>query len=137
MTTISQIAKTIDALVQRELDDPFEMEPRLYGCHPDGAYLMNTDPDPYDLLWSCKKPEKVTAVAMVVTGWAAPIDESDEYLDRPSHSPDRIRVRMVVCIGLDGFATVMRRADQPDDIEDLTDEGEGVLRDALEAWWSL
>lgn len=133
MTSITQIAKTIDELVQRELDDPFQTEPRLYGCDHDGAYLLNTNGDPYDLLWTSKKPETATAVAMVVTGYASPICDENE---RPSQHPDRIRIRLVVCIGLDGFATIMRRADKPHEPEDMGDEGQGSMRDALEAWWA-
>jgi hypothetical protein len=72
-------------------------------------------------------------MAFVVTGWASPTTDNDTP---PSQHPERIRIRLVTAVGYDGFATVMRRADQPDEVEDMGDEGEGALRDALEAWWA-
>ena len=135
MTTITQIAKTVDEIVHRTAPDKFGMEATLFGCDDDGAYLLGVDNNPYELLWGSKRPDHIKAIALVVTGWASPYkDDSDNVL--PSQHPERIRIRMVVCKGIDGFSTILRRADQPDEAEDMGDEGMGSLRDAMEAWWA-
>jgi len=132
MTTLTAIAHTVNDKVCRDMDDHYNFEARLYGCDPDGVYLLGTDGDPYDLLANTPRPVGLTAVALVATGWASPI--SDE--GRPSEHPERIRVRIVACKGMDSFTTLMAREDTPE-ATDMGDEGEGGLRDALEAWWSL
>ena len=136
MTTVTQIAKTIDEIVANTpSNDPFSMEATLFGCDDDGAYILASGRDPYEVLCDTPKPSKITAMAFVVTGWASPLNENgDDVL--PSQHPDRIRIRLVTAVGYDGFATVMRRADQPDEVNDMGEEGTGALRDALEAWWA-
>lgn len=135
-TTIDKIATTVDELVHRTADDPFQMEARLYGCDPDGAYLLGENSDAYALLWGTNKPENIDAMALVVTGWASPYKGKDkDNMVAPSKHPERIRIRLVTCVGHEGFATVMRRADNPDEAESMGNDGEGALRNALEAWW--
>lgn len=132
--TIQQVARTIDEVVANTpSNDPFSMEATMYGCDEDGAYILASGDNPYDVLADTPKPSKITAMAFVVTGWASPNTENEDV--RPSEHPERIRVRLVTAVGYDGFATVMRRADQPNEVEDLGDEGTGALRDALEEWW--
>ncbi len=133
MTTITQIAKTVDEIVHRTAPDKFGMEATLFGCDDDGAYLLGVNGDPYQLLWTSNRPDHIKAIALVVTGWASPTDGEDIA---PSKHPERVRIRLVVCNGIDGFSTVMRRADTPDEAEVMGDEGTGSLRDAMEAWWS-
>jgi hypothetical protein len=135
MTTITAIAKTVDELVHRTIDDPFDVFPRIYACDPDGAYILGEDTNPYELLWKTAKPENLTAMALVVTGWASPHKAGEDSDVAPSKHPERVRVRIVTCVGMDGFATIMRRANEPDEAEDLGDGGEGAIRDAMEAWW--
>ncbi len=135
MTTLTQIAKTVEEIVHRTAPDKFGMEATLLGCDDDGAYLLGVNGDPYELLWTSNRPDHIKAIALVVTGWASPFKENEGNVP-PSQHPDRIRIRMVVCKGIDGFSTVMRRADQPDEVEDMGDEGQGSLRDAMEAWWA-
>jgi hypothetical protein len=135
-TTIDKVATTVDELVHRTADDQFEMKARLYGCDPDGAYILGEGDDPYDLLWVTDKPENIDAMALVVTGWASPYNGEDkDNMVAPSKHPERIRIRLVTCLGYEGFATIMRRADKPEEVTNMGDEGEGALRDALEAWW--
>jgi hypothetical protein len=132
--TIQQVALTIDEMVANTpSNDPFSMEATLFGCDDDGAYILASGRDPYEVLCNTPKPSRITAMAFVVTGWASPTTDNDTP---PSQHPERIRIRLVTAVGYDGFATVMRRADQPDEVEDMGDEGEGALRDALEAWWA-
>lgn len=131
MTTISAIAHKVNEIVARETDDPFEFETRLYGCDPDGVYLLGEDSDPYELIWGTPRPNGLTAVALVATGWASPTHDGAV---RPSEHPERIRVRLVACKGMDSFISLMTKADEPaEPIEQ--EDGEGALRDALEAWW--
>lgn len=131
--TIQQVALTIDEMVANTpSNDPFSMEATLFGCDHDGAYILASGGDPYEVLSETPKPSKITAMAFVVTGWASPTTDDTP----PSQHPDRIRIRLVTAVGYDGFRTIMRRADQPDEVQDLGDEGEGGLRDALEAWWA-
>jgi hypothetical protein len=132
MTTVTAIAKTIDELVHRTADDKFQMDARLYGCDPDGAYLLGESPNPYDLLECIDRPEQLDAVALVVTGYASP--EGDDI--PPSQHPERMRIRLVVCKGIDGFSNIMRNEANPDEVKDLGDGGVGVMRDAIEEWWA-
>lgn len=132
MTTITAIAKTVDELVHRTAEDKFEMDARLYGCDPDGVYLLGEALNPYDLLDYINRPEHLDAVALVFTGYASP--EVDNIV--PSQHPERIRTRLVVCKGIDGFSNIMRNEDNPDEVKDMGDGGFGVMRDAIEAWWA-
>lgn len=129
--TLSQVARKVNDLVLRDMDDPFQFETRLYGCDPDGVYLLGTHDDPYELIWGTPRPNGLTAVALVATGWASPT--CDDGVP-PSKHPERIRVRVVACKGMDSFTSLLTKADEPDDVTEQED-GEGGLRDALEAWW--
>lgn len=133
MPTIAELATAVDEIVHRTADDKFDITATLFGCDNDGAYILGSQGDPYELLWRTNRPDHINAIALVVTGWASPTDDEDIA---PSKHPERIRVRMVVCKGIDGFTTVMRRADKPDEAEVMDEGGTGTLRDAMEAWWS-
>lgn len=135
MPTIDQIARTIDELVHNSALDPFEIDARLYVCDIDGAYLLSQGDNPYQLLEETEKPDNITAMALVVCGYACPHDPSNEK-QRPSEHPDRERIRLVTCFDSSGSVkSIMRRADKADQVEDLGSEGEGQLRYALEDWW--
>ena len=130
--SISTIAKTIDELVHRTSADPFTMSALLYGCDDDGAYLLSSGDNPYELLEMTSRPDSLNAVALVITGFASP---STDGKIRPSQHPERIRVRLVNCMSAEGFTTIMRRANTPDKVEDMGSEGVGALREALSDWW--
>lgn len=132
--TITELAMLVEDMVNRiPSDDPFSTDATLFGIDREGAYIIGSGRDPYEVLENTPKPHKAIAVALLVSGWASPI--TDEEI-RPSQHPERIRIRLVNAIGDHGMSTVMRRADQPDDVEDLGSDGEGALRDAMEAWWA-
>lgn len=132
--SITEIATTIEEMVNKiPSNDPFSTEATLFGCDEDGAYILASGDNPYDVLADTPKPKQVIAVALLVSGWASPYDGDDEV--RPSQHPERIRIRLVTAIGNDGMSTIMRRADKPNEIEDLGGDGTGALRDALEEWW--
>ena len=73
------------------------------------------------------------AAAVLTTGWAAPLGESDGI--PPSEHPERRRVRLVVVVCDEGVASVLRFADEPDEI--VTDAGSarGSLADAVAHLW--
>ena len=105
MSNVTAIAKTVDELVHRTADDKFEMDAKLYGCDPDGAYLLGESTNPYDLLECIDRPENLDAVALVVTGYAAPEGSTAP----PIQHSERISIRLVVCKSIDGFSKIMRR----------------------------
>lgn len=73
-------------------------------------------------------------IAVLTCGWASPIargeSDDDEHI-APSQHPERRRVRLMVFANKDGFASVMRFSDTPD--ETITDDGQarGALADAI------
>jgi hypothetical protein len=92
--------------------------------------------DVYDLLDSddSRAVAKVSDyIALVTCGWASPITEgeSDDEQVAPSQHPERRRVRLMVFAGKDGWASVMRFSDTPD--ETITDDGtaRGALAEAI------
>lgn len=99
--------------------------------------LASEHGDVYDLLDNddSRAVAKVSDYIVLVTcGWAAPLAENDpdgENGVRPSEHPQRRRVRLMVFAGKDGWASVMRFSDTPD--ETITDDGNarGALADAI------
>ena len=71
-------------------------------------------------------------IAVLTCGWASPTarGDDDEQVP-PSQHPERRRVRLMVFANKDGFASVMRFSDTPD--ETITDDGQarGALADAI------
>lgn len=142
---ILKLAVTAEAVLHDTLDgefpDPFSMDTaRLYAVsldthgevtttlvarHPD-IYTLLDDTDP-DLLAS----EGAKFVLIATTGWAAPLNEYGEAEGAPSQHAQRRRVRLMVCASRDSVASVLRFADEPDNI--VTDEGAatGSLNDAV------
>ena len=131
--SITAIAKTIDELVHKTSADPFTLSALLYGCDDDGAYLLSSGDNPYELLETTSRPDSLNAVALVITGFAAPNNDGEI---RPSEHPERIRVRLVNCMSAEGFTTIMRRANTPDEVEDMGSDGIGAIREAIEDWWA-
>jgi hypothetical protein len=130
MTTISNIASTIDDLVHRELGQAFDMSARLYATDPDGAWLIGSADDPYDL-FDATRPRGTTAVGFVCTGWAAPTDDGDTP---PSQNPERVRIRITVAYNGSEWTTIMRRQDT-DETMVMEEAGVGRLADAIANWW--
>ncbi len=124
---------------QRLNDDGIGYETKqamLYAVTKYGEFtLVNASGDVYDLL---ADRESVTVannsdfVAVVTCGWASPITDDDD-LDgvAPSQHPRRRRVRLLVLASRQGVASVLRFADEPDEV--VTDEGKatGSLSDAV------
>lgn len=71
-------------------------------------------------------------IALVTTGWAAPLNEDGEPEGMPSEHHARRRVRLTVLANRESVASVLRFEDDPDNI--VTDEGQatGALADAVQ-----
>jgi len=131
---ITAMAMTIDELVHNHADSPFQIDALLYACDEDGAYLLGSNPNPYELLEETKRPSYINAVALVMVGYASPHNPENPNV-RPSQHPERMRVRIVTMKTIDGFANIMRREDDPDEFQDLGGDGQGAICDALNEWW--
>lgn len=132
---ITAMARTIDDLVHNHTDDPFEIDALLYACDNDGAYLLGSNPDPYELLEKTERPSYINAVALVMVGYASPHNPENTETIRPSQHPERYRVRIVTMKTIDEFANTMRREDEPDEVQDLGGDGVGAIVEALNEWW--
>jgi hypothetical protein len=75
------------------------------------------------------------AAAIVTTGWAAPLGPDGTVDGAPSEHALRRRVRLVVVVADHGVASVLRFADDPDEV--VTDPGSatGSLADAITRFW--
>ncbi|MCE2734965.1 MAG: hypothetical protein LW600_00525 [Ilumatobacteraceae bacterium] len=128
-----------------ELLDSFELPgARLYGvnCAARPASEPNLcslaqHPDVYELLDSPSSAlaRMFDAAAIVTTGWAAPLGPDGTVDGAPSEHALRRRVRLVVVVADHGVASVLRFADDPDDV--VTDPGSatGSLADAITRFW--
>lgn len=125
--------------------DSFELAgARLYGVntgdgiesHPVPCYLAQ-HPDVYELLQapSSALARMFHAAAIVTTGWAAPLDADGRVQGAPSEHAMRRRVRLTVLVANSGVASVLRFADEPDNV--VTDPGSatGSLAEAISRFW--
>ena len=134
-------AEFAERLISDQLEGDFDLKTALFFAineTDDGVamVLAGEHGDVYDLLDSddSRAVAKVSDyVALVTCGWASPITESDDPENgvAPSQHPQRRRVRLMVFAGKDGWASVMRFSDTPD--ETITDDGtaRGALADAI------
>jgi hypothetical protein len=94
-------------------------------------------PDVYELLDapSSALARMFDAATIVTTGWAAPLGPDGTVEGAPSEHAQRRRVRLVVVVADHGVASVLRFADQPDDV--VTDPGSatGSLAEAITRFW--
>lgn len=117
---------------------------RLYGVNcagrpadePNLCFLAQ-HPDVYELLESPSSSlaRMFDGAAIVTTGWAAPLGPDGAVEGAPSEHALRRRVRLSVVVADHGVASVLRFADQPDDI--VTDPGSatGSLAEAITHFW--
>ena len=141
MGDIIEIAtKAEDSLNALLADDGFSLpSARLYGVTLGGEEgvmlsLLSEHPDVYDLLES-KKAKLALAfdfIGVVTVGWAAPLNDNGEVEGKPSEHAQRRRVRLMVIADKEGVASVLRFADEPDEV--VTDPGSatGSLADAIQ-----
>jgi hypothetical protein len=135
-------AEFTERLISEQLDGDFDLSTALFFAINEtdegvAMVLAGEHGDVYDLLDSddSRAVAKVSDyIALVTCGWASPItadsDDDDEQV-APSQHPQRRRVRLMVFAGKDGWASVMRFSDTPD--ETITDDGNarGALAEAI------
>jgi hypothetical protein len=135
---IVEIAETAEACI----NDMFSFEipkAHLYGVTvADGQTsikLLSTHADVYELLEQPKE-EAFDYFGVVTTGWAAPLNADGEVDGKPSEHAQRRRVRLMVVASREDVVSVLRFADEPDEI--ITDEGNAVgsLADAIQQFVS-
>lgn len=135
---IMEVAEKAEACLHKSLGEtPFELgEARLYGVSlTEGEAdltFISAHEDIYELL---DRPsdiaKKFDYIGVVTTGWAAPLNDNGEVDGAPSEHALRRRVRLVITANRDGVASVLRFADEPDEV--VTDPGQatGSLADAI------
>lgn len=141
---ITEIAVAVENKIH-ELLNSFELSgARLYGVNcadrpvnsPNLCFLAQ-HPDVYELLDapSSALARMFDAAAIVTTGWAAPLGPDGSVDGAPSEHAQRRRVRLAVVVADNGVASVLRFADEPDDV--ITDPGSatGSLADAITRFW--
>lgn len=131
--TIQQVAEAVEAKLHAKLS--FEMgQAHIYGTDGVETTFVSAQSDVYDLLLATdSKPAKDSAfVALVTTGWGAPLNaETGECDGAPSQHPERRRVRLTVVANAHDTYSIIRFADNPDEI--IGDDGQatGSLADAV------
>ena len=141
---IIDIAVGVESKIH-QLIDTFELSgARLYGVNcagrpadePNMCFLAQ-HADVYELLEapSSGLARMFDAAAIVTTGWAAPLSPDGKVEGAPSEHALRRRVRLAVVVADNGVASVLRFADEPDDV--ITDPGSatGSLADAITRFW--
>ena len=134
-------AEFAERLISDQLEGDFDLKTALFFAINEtdegvAMVLAGEHGDVYDLLDSddSRAVAKVSDyIALVTCGWASPITEGtdDDEQVAPSQHPQRRRVRLMVFAGKDGWASVMRFSDTPD--ETITDDGtaRGALAEAI------
>lgn len=140
--SLHDIVDHVDQMVHDELSGTkraFHLgRSRLYGVDANRTIeIIGEYEDPYDLLVLHNRPVNAVAAVLVVTGWAAPISEDGSLTCRPSQHSAKVRIRITVAVSDDGIASLMRRADAPNEVTYTDERGIGMLPDALECWWTL
>jgi hypothetical protein len=141
---ITDIAVGVEAKLHSTINS-FELSgARLYGVNcasrpttEPNMCLLAQHPDVYDLLDapSSALARMFDAAAVVTTGWAAPLRADGTIEGAPSEHAQRRRVRLVVVVADNGVASVLRFADEPDEV--VTDPGSatGSLAEAITRFW--
>ena len=137
-----EIEKEIHSLLSKgDEPTPFVMEgAHLYGVDytPEGApklMFIESHADVYDLLsndYNALIASNYAWTLVVTTGWAAPLGADGKVDKAPSQHEQRRRVRLACIANRQSVASVLRFADEPDDV--ITDEGNasGSLADAIQ-----
>ena len=141
-----QIEKEIHSLLSKgDEPTPFVMEgAHLYGVDytAEGTpklMFIESHADVYDLLdndYNALVASNYAWTLIVTTGWAAPLGDNGEVEGAPSQHAQRRRVRLSCIANRHSVASVLRFADQPDDV--ITDEGSasGSLANAIQKFVS-
>lgn len=112
---------------------------RVFHIDDDGLFtLIDHNRDVYDLLddddlaTSLSKADNIS-VGVLTYGWAAPIQDDEDFDVPPSQHKDRKRVRVLITACDHGkFVTFLRFESDPDTVE-TQGGGEGSMADAISA----
>lgn len=137
--TMTDIATLVESGIHNKLvdqyDDAFSLESsHLYGVADDGVFRIAQHPDVYSMLADEEAVSLAVPfdrIAIVTTGWAAPLNADGECDGAPSAHPERRRVRLTVVGTDEGVVSVLRFQDDADNT--IVDEGSatGSLADAI------
>ena len=137
-----EIESQVHSLLSRgDEPTPFVMEgAHLYGVDytAEGApklMFIESHADVYDLLdndYNALVASNYAWTLIVTTGWAAPLNDDGNIDKAPSQHAQRRRVRLSCIANRQSVASVLRFADEPDDV--ITDEGNasGSLANAIQ-----
>lgn len=141
---MSSLAVAVESKIHN-LIDTFELPgARLYGVNCADRPLDEVNlcslaqhPDVYELLASPSSSlaRMFDSAAIVTTGWAAPLGPDGTVDGAPSEHALRRRVRLVVVVADHGVASVLRFADDPDEIISDPGSATGSLADAITSFW--
>lgn len=140
MTTFTESASKAEEIIDAEVG--YEMgSAHLYSVNIDlngevSLTLATAERDVYDLLDSdtaVKVAQVSDYIALVTTGWAAPLNSEGEVEGAPSQHPAKRRVRLSVFASRESVVSVLRFQDEPN--EPVVDEGQatGSLADAVQS----
>lgn len=144
LPAITEISVGVENKIH-QLVDTFELSgARLYGVNceerpadePNLCFLAQ-HPDVYELLSapSSALARMFDAAAIVTTGWAAPLSADGSVEGAPSEHALRRRVRLTVVVADNGVASVLRFADDPDNVISDPGSATGSLADAITRFW--
>jgi hypothetical protein len=139
MATFTESASRAEEIIDAEVG--YEMgSAHLYSVNIDlngevSLTLATAERDVYDLLDSdtaVKVAQVSDYIALVTTGWAAPLNSEGEAEGAPSEHPAKRRVRLSVFASRESVVSVLRFQDEP--TEPVVDEGQatGSLADAVQ-----
>ena len=134
LTIAEQVENVLNGALSVRGDEAFNLgKAMLIGVKTEGDAVLDInaelagDADIYDLLTDPKNLRRANpydTIAILTTGWAAPIESSGGEMGMPSDHPLRRRVRLLMCANLRGVASVLRFSDDQENT--LIDEGEAV-----------
>lgn len=94
--------------------------------------VLDSNPDPYDLLNTPPNKDGFEALCLVMTGTMSQIVEEDDEDDEP----ESFTVRVCAAVNDDGVAVAVRREGGSKlEVNVFPDGGEGAFPDALRLWW--
>lgn len=140
MTALVEIAKWVDdALGETVQGSRALRSARVFGVTKPGQgkfremELLDSDPDPYDMLTRPPKKGEYEALCLVMTGTMRKVDDDGEDVDDESFD-----VRICAAVNDNGVSVAVRRdGDSELEVNLFPDGGEGAFPDALRVWWNM
>jgi hypothetical protein len=116
--------------------DKFSAVAVLYGVDGRGRTVeLGRHRDSYALLGNDyseqAKRHRLFGIALLATGWAAPLTQDGESECPPSIHPDGVRVALVVTMTIFGHCVAIDRADEPEIYFEEAPEPSGPLQSAM------